>query len=1081
MSCPDFYEVYICETNTEIDLSKMTKIFSGFAANPWTQRSVELEAAEYAGKTVYIAFRHQSEDCYFLEIDNFAVGAEAPAHTHTVTFDANGGSVTPASAETGTDGKLDTLPTPTHSGSYSFDGWYTLASGGTKVDTNTVFTAAATIYAHWSWNFDFRDLPAGGVTNITVPVGDYYTGEAARAAFILYWGENIKTDGDFVLIDYFNTYDNDYHMSEVIVENDVISAKQSGFSDLSTILSNINDPNSIDDWWINGTYTADTAVTEYDVWVGDIQVTSDNKDNICGDEGAQAVFDPETSTLTLNNYRGDRILAEMSLNIVLANDSKNEIYANSASGIQTFGSCTISGNGTLTINAVEYGIRSGGGITISSDDVTITAHESGLWAATDVVLSGNGAVSVTSENGKAVLIDNSGCSLLLNGTGSPISLTSSDEYTPAVWNRIDETSPVGGTNFTKYTETGAPDEQSVVYTLGTPVTYTATFDPNGGSVTPTSATTGANGKLATLPTPTRSGSYSFDGWYTAAIGGTKVTVDKVYTADTTIYAKWTYNTPAPSGDSTPTVTVPVTGDENSVKVSATVSGSTATIEDIKDADLAKVTGGESVEIDLTGLKKDVDTAKIPTATVEKIGEQAGMSVKLTTATVSFDKTATQEISDQAKGNTVELVVDGIKEVSLNAVQKEAVQKLDTALIIDAYLVSGGTKLCTEGNGGFNGGKATVILPYELKSGSTAANYSVYYVAEDGTLEKLNAKYDSLHRKKHLMCSPAWRLLRNNRPLRKEELGERHRVNVLAVFVDAHVAAGNLVNQHDAAIGRIAVLKLDVIKDKALFLEIVGNDSGNFLRHILNIFILLFTHHAERNECIFGNERISLFVVFEGRFHVGGKIGAFFDILAITTQKASDRLVAADDLKAVTEYLCRKNLHCCVEKIGGNIMSLDSRGIDFLKEIDAHAKVDITNAVNGETNSVFARIKHTVLAGAVIFEFKHVVAVFKRINVLCLASVNEFHDNSSILFFILSDTFLSVLRPLLVRRFFPLLEPSQVSEPILHPQRRESQPRAMLHSVHHRLQQWQREFRLASSPWKAVHPYRRGFRFYTECQ
>lgn len=196
------------------------------------------------------------------------------------------------------------------------------------------------------------------------------------------------------------------------------------------------------------------------------------------------------------------------------------------------------------------------------------------------------------------------------------------------------------------------------------------------------------------------------------------------------------------GGSTPTVTVPVTGDENSVKVSASVSGSTATIKDIKDADLAKVTGGESVEIDLTGLKKDIDTAKIPTATVEKIGEQAGMSVKLTTATVSFDKTATQEIAAQTKGNTVELVVDDIKEVSLNAVQKEAVQKLDTALIIDAYLVSNGTKLCTEGDGGFNGGKATVMLPYEIKNNRSASNYNVYYVDDAGKLEKLAAKYDT---------------------------------------------------------------------------------------------------------------------------------------------------------------------------------------------------------------------------------------------------------------------------------------------------------------------------------------------------
>ena len=73
-----------------------------------------------------------------------------------------------------------------------------------------------------------------------------------------------------------------------------------------------------------------------------------------------------------------------------------------------------------------------------------------------------------------------------------------------------------------------------------PLTYTVTFDANGGSVTPANATTEATGKLATLPTPTRSGSYTFKGWYTASSGGTKITTDTVFDADTTIYAQWNY-------------------------------------------------------------------------------------------------------------------------------------------------------------------------------------------------------------------------------------------------------------------------------------------------------------------------------------------------------------------------------------------------------------------------------------------------------------------------------------------------------------------------------------------------------------
>lgn len=72
----------------------------------------------------------------------------------------------------------------------------------------------------------------------------------------------------------------------------------------------------------------------------------------------------------------------------------------------------------------------------------------------------------------------------------------------------------------------------------TPTTsYTITFDANEGTVSPATATTGADGKLATLPEPTRS-NYKFVGWFTAKSGGEKVTISTVFTKDTTIYAQW---------------------------------------------------------------------------------------------------------------------------------------------------------------------------------------------------------------------------------------------------------------------------------------------------------------------------------------------------------------------------------------------------------------------------------------------------------------------------------------------------------------------------------------------------------------
>ena len=70
--------------------------------------------------------------------------------------------------------------------------------------------------------------------------------------------------------------------------------------------------------------------------------------------------------------------------------------------------------------------------------------------------------------------------------------------------------------------------------------YTVTFNPNNGSVDPTSATQSESGAAIILPTPTRD-EYMFTGWYTAASGGTKIGDagdSYIPTANITLYAQW---------------------------------------------------------------------------------------------------------------------------------------------------------------------------------------------------------------------------------------------------------------------------------------------------------------------------------------------------------------------------------------------------------------------------------------------------------------------------------------------------------------------------------------------------------------
>lgn len=85
----------------------------------------------------------------------YAQFTSTPVTTYyTIIWDANGGSCGTASTSVEEGHAISTaiasLPTATKAGDYSFDGWYTAVSGGTKITTSTVINANVTYYAHYT-------------------------------------------------------------------------------------------------------------------------------------------------------------------------------------------------------------------------------------------------------------------------------------------------------------------------------------------------------------------------------------------------------------------------------------------------------------------------------------------------------------------------------------------------------------------------------------------------------------------------------------------------------------------------------------------------------------------------------------------------------------------------------------------------------------------------------------------------------------------------------------------------------------------------------------------------------------------
>lgn len=161
-------------------------------------------------------------------------------------------------------------------------------------------------------------------------------------------------------------------------------------------------------------------------------------------------------------------------------------------------------------NAVSYFYAYSLGSTLYSGTTTLTSITFSVPASTSVTLTGVSAWSGPNATGA--------------GTGGTLQNGYSSTVTPSA----KSTSATSSSFYLTYT---APS-----YT----VTFSDSVDSAGGSTT---------GSTVTLPTPSSVANYTFNGWYTASSGGTRVGGgggSYSPTSNITLYAQWTYTAPKPS-------------------------------------------------------------------------------------------------------------------------------------------------------------------------------------------------------------------------------------------------------------------------------------------------------------------------------------------------------------------------------------------------------------------------------------------------------------------------------------------------------------------------------------------------------
>ena len=495
--------------------------------------------------------------------------ANSSAGSYAVTYNAGGGSVSPGSASaarttsyafskwnTKSDGSgtnynpgasitisanttlyaiwssttttaAVTLPTPSRTG-YTFNGWYTAASGGTRVGgggSSYTPTAAITLYAQWTiitYTVSYNKGSYGSGTN-TTDTKSYNVDLTLKGAIFTRTGYTqtgwSTSDGGSKVYNLSGTYTanaavtlypfwtiNTYTVSY----NKGANGSGTNTSDTKTHGVNLTLKGAIftrtgytQDGWstsdggnkvydLSGTYSQNAAVTLYPHWK---IITYQVSYNAGGGTGAPAA---QTKTYGVN----------------LTLSSTQPTWAG-----HTFSSWNTAANGTGT----SY--QPGGTYSANAAATLYAIWDTVTYQVTYNANGGSGAPSTQTKT--------YGANLTLSST-----IPTRTGYNFVSWNTKSDGSGTAyqpGGNYTA-------NEAATLYAQWSKKTYAVTYNANGGTGAP-SAQTKTYGETLTLSStqPTRSG-YTFLKWNTAENGsGTDYSPGGSYTANAavTLYAQWT--------------------------------------------------------------------------------------------------------------------------------------------------------------------------------------------------------------------------------------------------------------------------------------------------------------------------------------------------------------------------------------------------------------------------------------------------------------------------------------------------------------------------------------------------------------
>ncbi len=518
-----------CRTLTSLDLSSfdMSKCTGSYAVNDMfvgcsalttikTPKAMGSVTVDLPTPDNYAWFNSELTTTYTtLSSSNINKTLLLKRTSYTVRFNANGGTVNPASKTVTYNSTYGTLPTPVREG-YTFKGWFTAASGGTQITDSTKFTLTTdqTLYAQWTISESY--LQKNWLTTLSTANSSYT-------------GPNIKT------IQFVNTV-----------------PSGSGYATVSVGATAIDGGTA----WTSGSNAFD--ITAY--------IKANSSDSTKYDiifYSPVTIYAPTDSSKLFGNYNSSSTILSQLTSLTFGNFNTSKVtnmaYMFYQCGLTTLDLTSFNTSSVNNMYYMFYNCTALTSVNVSSFDTSNVANMSYMFSNvqfTSVNLSSFNTSKVTNMSymfsgcSKLTSLDLSSFSMsLVTNTGNML-------YGCSALTTIKTPKAIGSKAVDLPTKTAYSWKNSsgTAYTtisssnLNTTLTwtansYTVTFNANGGSCSTTSKQVTYDSTYGDLPTATRTG-YAFKGWFTAASGGTQVTASSkvAITAAQTLYAQWTANT-----------------------------------------------------------------------------------------------------------------------------------------------------------------------------------------------------------------------------------------------------------------------------------------------------------------------------------------------------------------------------------------------------------------------------------------------------------------------------------------------------------------------------------------------------------